>query len=605
MKKQIVFIVTVLTSLSVSSQIQTDEEIAYNKEHKIKKMVQFTTRANTMANADTTLVKEFNDRGQVTRIANYYYGRVNSEQLFEYNNGLLTLSSNLYGGTVNAKTQYEYDKRNRLVKETWLRPNGGSSGWRITEYNKNGLKESTQQFNASGHRNYSEHYRYDKDGNKVYRATTTYSGDTNFREISIWKNGLLIEMEYKYPYQYSNSKTVYTYDSKGRKIKEVVTAQNISTTIEYAYDEDGNEIRRTTSNVYPQSSYNNMFTMLRTSYKNDLMSEQIHFSNQQHLRRNIQYSWRGDDLIEIREMAGGTYVRSQKFESFPSARIDLMYEFDYQTGSIKYVEESKKNKKGQIISVAKFKPDYKLTNIFDLRRPKEYAQDNYAYQDDWVVVSSTLPGWDSLENVWGSAKQPYKNAEKEEFGSQTILTVKLPWGGTRKAYRNLAGEFDSVVDYSKSGERIYCFTTRNGRKVTTFKAKSWRLNQNDSVVERYALEGGFRSPAWNKTYEASFDENEKIQSSKFLGGKLLEECRFKHHKDSVTEIITSPADRKERRIVWIYEEGKVKKSKESRGDGLPPDEWLYTYTPDGKLINKSQTSLSETQRDTFIYQTYR
>lgn len=602
-------LLVLLSNIGVTQSIQTIEEIESNKKNNIRKLIQFTTRIpGSTTQGDTLLVKEFNKDGQITRQANYYYNRVNSEIRYEYKNGLLRSSSSFYNNTMNQQTRYEYDDKGRLKKETWYSVNTQPTGSKTYHYNKKGNRISTKQYGPNNREQYAEYFRYNSNNQEIYRATTNYRGDTNFREHKKWKDDLLMESKYDYQNQYSNSTTSYEYDSKGQKTRQLTKGYYNTTDITYKLNRDGNVIL-TTQNLQYQNGYNNQLTLTKSVYKDGVVTQNTYYSNNQSMRRNTSYVYRGDELVEIREMNGGSYGRSTKFEEFISKGLKIRYNYNYSTAAIDEVEESYRDKTGRIWKKIIFKPDYKLTNIFDLKRPKQYTEDLFKYSDDGrtLDIYSRTHGWDGLTRACGNPENG-KEASKicdtiktEVKGNQTIRHLALNWGGIRKIFYNQNGEMDSVLDCTFDGSVKYRFTWISGRKYTIYHKAQHAFNEQDSLIRKHELTGGMESPQWELTYTARFDGKNKQSAQFYFSGRLSKEVSFKYKKDSIVETVKLANNKGDKTIVHELQEGRIVKSKTKSVDELPGEEWIYTYDQSGRLTYKSQLSMNAYQEDNFVY----
>lgn len=605
-------ILLLISNIGVTQSIQTIEEIESNKKNHIRKLIQFSTRIpGGTTQGDTLLVKEFNKDGQITRQANYYYNRVNSEIRYEYKNGLLASNSSFYNNRMNQQTRYEYDDKGRLKKETWYSVNTQPTGSKSYQYDKKGNRISTKQYGPNNQVQYAEYFRYNSNNQEIYRATTNYRGDTNFREHKKWKGNLLVESKYDYQNQYSNSTTSYEYDSRGRKTRQLTKGYYNTTDITYKLNQDGNVILTTQTHQY-QNGYNNQLTLTKSVYKDGVVTQNTYYSNNQSMRRNTSYIYRDDELVEIREMNGGSYGRSTKFEEFISSGLKIRYNYNYTTAAIDEVEESYRDKTGRISKRILFKPDYKLTNIFDLKRPKQYTEELFTYSDDGrtLDIYSRTHGWDGLTEACGNKnnrKKPSKicdTIKTEVKGNQTIKHLALNWGGIRKVFYNSLGEMDSVLDCTFDGSVKYRFIRIAGSKYTVYHKEQHAFNEQDSLIRKYELTGGVESPKWELTYTAQFEGKNKQSTQFYSSGKLSKEVTFNYHKDSIVEVVKLLKEKEGKTIVHELQDGRVVKSKTKSIDELPGEEWIYTYDQAGRLTYKSQLSLNAYQEDNFVYVRY-
>lgn len=182
------------------------------------------------------------DNSLVSKITDYKLSEIQDKTLFFYDKELrLTKSQEFVQGRLFSETKYSYDKQNRLIKSVCKEKETGFA--EITEYN-----------------NYSSDDSYTK---------TSYYNQGKKKDnlsIEIYKNGLLIEGNYR-TFDLK-SKVVYQYDEKRNVISEQKDNE-APTLYQYEYDAEGNPTKITISNA--GNPYANSEIIIKSTYS-DFMS---------------------------------------------------------------------------------------------------------------------------------------------------------------------------------------------------------------------------------------------------------------------------------------------------------------------------------------------
>ncbi len=191
---------------------------------------------------------EYDDNGRILKKTQIGSDEVViSEELFYYEEGLLVRSEFYSGNEMISQSSFSYDKNRNLVEESFMNPKGELQGLSSYEYDSKGRKTKWISGDSGGiPMMYTEYqYKNDRVARMSYYLPTgemegytqlTY-GDAGITEEATFSASSKLEKKTEYIYEDGTlMKTLFYY------------GKNLSRTVEYTYDGEGNVVAMTTLN---------------------------------------------------------------------------------------------------------------------------------------------------------------------------------------------------------------------------------------------------------------------------------------------------------------------------------------------------------------------
>lgn len=191
---------------------------------------------------------EYDDNGRILKKTHIGSDEsVISEELFYYEDGLLVRSEYISGNEIISQSAFSYDPNKQLVEESFMTPTGELQGLSSYEYDKKGRKIKWISGDSGGIPMMYTEYEYSKDkmsrmsfflptGEMEGYTLLEYQGDTLISEATYSASSKL-EKKVEYIFKDKvNTKSVFYY------------GKNVSRTVGFSYDENGNVIEEKTMN---------------------------------------------------------------------------------------------------------------------------------------------------------------------------------------------------------------------------------------------------------------------------------------------------------------------------------------------------------------------
>ncbi len=204
-------------------------------------------------------------------------GQITVEAHFSYSENKVLAEINGIASDGSLKWQYQYQYKNRLIQDEASYDGSGTLEWHdVYRYGDDGLLQEKTNFNASGAVNLQTTYQYD-DKKRITTRTALYADGKLLKRVLIFyneagrvsreerydPNGLYEQVAYQYNEGELLSEVKTTaldgsakelirkeYDANGNLSQEssIRPDNPMPSTTVYAYDEQGNLIRKQTSN---------------------------------------------------------------------------------------------------------------------------------------------------------------------------------------------------------------------------------------------------------------------------------------------------------------------------------------------------------------------
>ncbi len=191
---------------------------------------------------------EYDDNGRLLKKSQIGSDEsVISEEIFFYENGLLINSEFYSGNEMISQSSYSYDKDNNLVEESFMNPKGELQGVSSYEYDSRGRRIKWISGDSGGIPMMYTEYEYNDD--QIVRMSYFLpTGEMEgYTQLSYGDEGVLEEATYSAASKLEK-KTEYVYRDGTLAQALFYYGKNLSRTIEYEYDNNGNVSTMTTLN---------------------------------------------------------------------------------------------------------------------------------------------------------------------------------------------------------------------------------------------------------------------------------------------------------------------------------------------------------------------
>ncbi|OQY35450.1 MAG: hypothetical protein B6241_00680 [Spirochaetaceae bacterium 4572_59] len=191
---------------------------------------------------------EYDDNGRILKKTHIGSDEaVVSEELFYYEDGLLIRSEYISGNEVISQSVFSYDRDKQLVEESFMTPTGELQGVSSYEYDKEGHKIKWISGDSGGIPMMYTEYEYEND--KISRISFFLpAGEMEgYTLLEYEANTLISEATYTASSKLEK-KTEYVFQD-GVMVKSLFYyGKNVSRTVEFSYDENGNVSEEKTLN---------------------------------------------------------------------------------------------------------------------------------------------------------------------------------------------------------------------------------------------------------------------------------------------------------------------------------------------------------------------
>ncbi|MBE6683641.1 MAG: hypothetical protein E7595_05760 [Ruminococcaceae bacterium] len=318
------------------------------------------------------------------------------EDIYDSNGNKLKTLHTDYNGTQTTPFQAEYDENGRIISEVY-RQNGEIKWENSYEYDENG-RIISEGYRHNGEIKWKYSYEYDENGNNIKTVLIRDNKYTTY-EYNYDENGNLINELRLDPADKIVEKTVYTYDKNGNRIRSLnivngneshsydfvygnngKIVKNTYTTydddpdgivnwsIEYTYDENGNEIKRKTA--YSGGKVRVIESKFNENGKRTEQTETV--SGDIETRLLMSYDENGNVIRSERSTSGG---------------ITEIYEYTYNSDGIntKTIRKVKEADNAAVItSVVIYRYDENRNNVKEIHLKTGggivvYKKSNYQY----------------------------------------------------------------------------------------------------------------------------------------------------------------------------------------------------------------------------------
>ena len=191
---------------------------------------------------------EYDDNGRLLKKTHIGSDEsVISEEYYYYEDGLLARSEFFSGQDLISQSLYSYDKNGYLVEESFMNPKGEMQGLSSYEYNSKGKRVKWISGDSGGIPLMYTEYEYEKDQISRMSYFLPTGEMEGYTVLSYEKGTLTGEATYSASSKLEK-KTEYVY-ADGKKSRTLFYyGKNLSRTIEYLYNENGNVLEEKTLN---------------------------------------------------------------------------------------------------------------------------------------------------------------------------------------------------------------------------------------------------------------------------------------------------------------------------------------------------------------------